>query len=632
MGSIENRSGKWVPYLIAVLGPMVVSALRIAIRPWTGDRGGFFLMFGIPIAAAALTGGFGPGVLATTVSLLTAIYLFASPGRTLALNQEDIAPTVIVGVTWVFLCFMCDLAIRQRASEAKALRQRDELAAELSDVLDRLTDGFFMVDSQAVVRSANPTGAGIAGKREEELVGRPIWEVLGPDLENEIRASVVRALESKAVSTVDISARSGQWFHLRFFPDRDGRSAAVFIQDVTAKRELDSARERLLSTERTARAAAEVESRSKDDFVAVLSHELRTPLTSIIGWVEVLKAQFRGDDELGDGLNSIERSARHQARLIEDLLDISRIVTGQMTFHWEFIDLCEIANEVVREHQPIAQESGRTLKWAGCNEEVLLRGDALRLTQIVANLIGNALKFTNSRGTVELRLRRDGESAVVEVWDDGQGIDPELLGTIFDRFRQAANIRARGRGGLGLGLAIVRQLVEAHGGTVSAFSEGAGKGSTFTVVLPLLNRHQLASFPPTNLQPVNLAGARVLIVEDDELTGRMLERALASQNVVTRLCPTASEGYAAVEDFFPDVLVSDIGLPDFDGIALIKRIRESQNLAVATLPAVAVSAYASPENRSEALSQGFTDFLSKPVQIERLFGAIASARTRGSKA
>lgn len=622
----NDRSGRWVPYIIAALGPVIVSVLRVAIRPWTGERAGSFLMFGIPVVAAALTGGLWPGLLASAIGMLLVAYLFLPPAGTVLINPEDMVSVVSTFLTWVFVSFMCDLAIRQRAAEARARHQRDQIAEELADVLERLTDAFFMVDGQGAVRSSNPAGAGLCGKALPDMVGRPLWELLCQGEAPEIRRATMASLASGTPIVTDV--REGtQWFHLRFFPDKTGKMLAVFVQDVTAKHDLDAARERLLATERSARAAAEVESRSKDDFVAVLSHELRTPLTSIIGWVEVLKAQFHGDEELSDGLGSIERSARHQARLIEDLLDISRIVTGQMTFHWEFIDLGEITGEVVREHLPLSQETGRKLIWEGCNDEVLMRGDALRLSQIVANLVGNALKFTNPNGTVEIRLRRDGEQAVLEVIDDGQGIDSQVLGSIFDRFRQAAAIRARGRGGLGLGLAIVRQLVEAHGGTVTAESGGVGKGALFTVRLPLLNRHQMVSFPPPNLQPVNLSGMRVLIVEDDELTGKMLERALSSQNVVTQLCPTAEEGLGALETFFPDVLVSDIGLPDFDGNEFIRRVRSSENTAYSGLPAVAVSAYASPESRSEALSSGFTDYLSKPIQIERLYAAIAAARS-----
>lgn len=626
MEKVGDRAGRWVPFLIAVLGPFIVSALRLAIRPWTGDRAGFFLMFGIPVTAAALTGGLLPGLVASVVGMVVAIYLFVLPSGAVSLQQEDVAPIVSTGLTWLFVCFMCDLAIRQRQAEAKARKQRDRLAEELTDVLERLTDGFLMVDGQGTVRSCNPAAAGLCGLNVAEMVGKPVWDVAFPGESPEIKRLAMAALASGTPSVTDV--REGrQWFHMRFFPDKSSQMLALFIQDVTAKRELDAAREKLLATERSARAAAEVESRSKDDFVAVLSHELRTPLTSIIGWVEVLKAQFNQDEELNDGLSSIERSARHQARLIEDLLDISRIVTGQMTFHWEFVDLVEITNEVVREHQPLAQETNRILVWAGSDEEILLRGDALRLSQIVANLLGNALKFTNARGTVEVRIRREGENAVLEVADDGQGIDPRVLDSIFDRFRQAAAIRARGRGGLGLGLAIVRQLVEAHGGTVTATSAGTGKGSLFAVTLPLLNRRQLGSYPAQHLQPINLTGVRVLIVEDDELTGRMLERALASQNVVTELCQTAGEGQSALKSFYPDVVVSDIGLPDYDGVEFIRRLRKSEDSSVATLPAVALSAYASPESRAEALAAGFTDYLSKPVQIERLYAAIAAVKT-----
>lgn len=394
----------------------------------------------------------------------------------------------------------------------------------------------------------------------------------------------------------------------------------------------------LLMREEAARADAEAANRLKDEFLATVSHELRTPLNSILGWSQLLRTGDLDEDSTNRALQTIERNTRALAQIIDDLLDVSRIITGKLRLRVQALDLNSVVAAALEAIRPATDAKNIRLDVALDRAAGLVSGDASRLQQIVWNLLSNAIKFTPSGGHVEVRLDRVGANARITISDNGEGIGAEFLPYVFDRFRQADSTFTRMHGGLGLGLAIVRHLVELHGGTVSADSQGKGKGATFAVSFPLLTastckgmgldltgglEHQLTSKPAEDL-----SGLRVMIVDDEpdarEVIAAMLEHCGAE---VIAACSTgeAIEVLAgAVNGSMPDVLVSDIGMPGEDGIDLIMKVRALGPERGGDIPAIALTAYARAEDRARVLAAGFQRHIAKPVEPSTLASAVAA--------
>jgi signal transduction histidine kinase/ActR/RegA family two-component response regulator len=395
-------------------------------------------------------------------------------------------------------------------------------------------------------------------------------------------------------------------------------------------------RDRLLVREREARAEAEDASRMKDEFLATLSHELRTPLTSILGWSNLLRTVRLDDATRSQALDSIERNALTQKRLIDDLLDVSRIITGKLRLDvWE-VDLAKVIREAVEVVRPAADANDIGIV-ADLDESASpVSGDAGRLQQVVWNLLFNAVKFTPPGGRVEVRLGRDGARALVSVSDTGCGLAPDFLPHVFDRFRQADGGTTRRHGGLGLGLAIVRHLVEAHGGAVSAESAGEGEGATFSFTLPLMAVKADSSVPAPPARALSprdparpLEGLRVLVADDDDDTREMIGAVLARFGADVRAAASAAGAFESLREWKPDVLMSDIGMPGEDGYDLIRRVRELAREDGGETPAAALTAYARPEDCERALAAGFQLHVAKPVGSDDLVAAVADlARQR----
>ncbi len=405
----------------------------------------------------------------------------------------------------------------------------------------------------------------------------------------------------------------------------------------------------LLESERAARAEAERASRMKDEFVATVSHELRTPLTPILGWVEVLRLSGPADEQTRRALEVIERNVHLQAQLIDDLLDISRIVSGKVRLEVQPVEPAEVIEAALATVRPAAEAREIRLDVrldreagpadAGTAGAQTVRADPGRLQQIVWNLLSNAIKFTDRGGRVEVRLRRRGSQVEIAVSDSGKGIDPDFLPHVFERFRQADSSITRRHGGLGLGLAIVRQLVELHGGTVRAESPGENLGATFTVSLPVMA--VAGGVPPAArgprdsgapaaeaAAPPSLAGLSVLVVDDDRDARELLSRVLEHFGAEVQLAASAAEGLQVLRSARPDVLVSDIGMPDVDGYELIRRVRDLED-GVARTPAIALTAFARAEDRERALEAGYQVHVAKPVDPGRLVAAVASLAAAG---
>ncbi|HEV7374246.1 MAG TPA: ATP-binding protein [Pyrinomonadaceae bacterium] len=401
-----------------------------------------------------------------------------------------------------------------------------------------------------------------------------------------------------------------------------------------------------LISEQIARAEAETANRLKDEFLATVSHELRTPLNAIIGWSHMIRSSSLDAATVSRAIETIERNARSQAQLVEDILDVSRVITGKLRLSIEPVDVANVINAAIDSVLLAADSKGIQLEVTLDPSARHVSGDSGRLQQVVWNLLSNAIKFTPSGGRVEVRLERADSNAQIRVSDTGCGISSKFIPFIFDRFRQADGSSTRRHGGLGLGLAIVRHLVELHGGTVSADSRGEGFGSTFTIRLPLapsLEREKNRRRETKSLLPnedgnagisslPTLDGVQVLLVDDDQDTLHMLAVVLTAYRATVQTATSAAEAMEVLQWYKPDVMVSDLAMPDEDGYSLIGKLRAMDAKSGRQTPAVALTAYVRVEDRVRALSAGFNMFVPKPVEPNELIIAIANlAEVRTAK-
>jgi signal transduction histidine kinase/ActR/RegA family two-component response regulator len=407
---------------------------------------------------------------------------------------------------------------------------------------------------------------------------------------------------------------------------------------ITELKLAEEERARLLEREQQARREAEAASRLKDEFLATLSHELRTPLTSILGWANLLHNGALNEEARAQALETIVRNAQTQKRLIDDLLDVSRIISGKLRLDVRQTGLGPVIEDAIEVVRPAADARRINITYQGDPAVGPIPADPGRILQVVWNLLFNAVKFTPEGGRVDVRLERAGSRARVVVSDTGQGIRPEFLPHVFDRFRQADGATTRVYGGLGLGLAIVRHLVEAHGGTVKAESEGEGRGATFSVTLPILAvRMESAEGEPAARAPQStgrglatprLSGVRVLVVDDDLGARQMISTVLAHSGAEVKSCVSCGEALDALCKWKPDVLMSDIGMPNEDGYDLIRRVRGLREECGGRTPAAALTAYARDEDRERALSEGYQVHVAKPVEPGELVAVVSSLAAR----
>jgi signal transduction histidine kinase/CHASE1-domain containing sensor protein/ActR/RegA family two-component response regulator len=389
---------------------------------------------------------------------------------------------------------------------------------------------------------------------------------------------------------------------------------------------------RLLELERSAREAAEESNRLKDEFLATVSHELRTPLTAILGWSRLLEAGTLDDSVTQQAVEVIWRNAKAQAQIVDDILDVSRIITGNLSLDLHPLEVVPVVENAINVVRPTADAKGIKIEKYFDAKPAMISGDANRLQQVIWNLLSNAVKFTESGGRVCVKVSRVGGAAEVRVSDTGRGISKEFLPYVFERFRQADSTTTRQHGGLGLGLAIARHLVEIHGGTINAESGGEGRGATFTIRLPLIEATAKSFAEPDHHKLARahqlLSGLNVLIVDDDSDTLTLMATALTRREANVTAVSSAGEAIQAITRKRPDVLVSDIAMPDEDGYGLIKRIRSLENGVAENIPAVAITAYAKEEDRERALSAGFQIYLAKPVELTELISVVARAAKR----
>ena len=529
---------------------------------------------------------------------------------------HPVEPPVLVATVNAFL--------RTRRAE-DAMRASE---AKFRAVFDQAPTGIALLDEGLVYRDVNPAVGRTLGLEESAIVGRALADFVDGPAE-----PIITAIAEALVAT-------GVWRGM--FPVRHASGASVLLEwilsvhsapgtvlatttDVTERKAIEAERERLLASEQLARADAERANNIKDEFLAALSHELRTPLNAIVGWAAVLKrrAQY-GDADILKGVEAIERNARVQTQLIADLLDVSRITSGKLSLAREWFD----PRETIEMSAGALAASARARQIrieTTLDTTPHILWDQARFQQVIWNLVENAVKFSESGGTVTVRLQALPGGIEIAVADSGRGISPAFLPHIFERFRQEDSSTTRGHGGLGLGLAIVHHLVEAHGATVTAESPGPRQGATFTVRIPYEREARAAT--PVHEAPVKhrLAGRRVLIVEND-LDARTVVTTLF-RDAQAEVCDVAdvATALAVLESFTPELLVSDLGMPEQDGYDLIRQIRASGR-GPDTLPAIALTAFARDEDRNRALEAGYQHHVVKPVKAEQLL-RIASELT-----
>jgi PAS domain S-box-containing protein len=447
--------------------------------------------------------------------------------------------------------------------------------------------------------------------------------LVGPDngLRPESSIAVPMAVMGRIVGTIEVqSYRKGAFTEESVTAMRMAANlTAVAIEDM-----------RLLERESSARAAAEESNRLKDEFLATVSHELRTPLTAILGWSRMLEAGALDNEVAARAIETIRRNAKAQSQIIDDILDVSRIITGNLYLDLQPLELAPIIEAAINVVRPTADAKGIQIETALDSDPTLVSGDGNRLQQVIWNLVSNAVKFTPGGGKVTVTLSQVESEMQITVADTGRGISPDFLPFVFDRFRQADSSTTRQHGGLGLGLAIARHIVEIHGGTISASSPGEGQGATFTVALPLLvsmarkrSQPSVAQVPEYAEDHTSLAGLHVLLVDDDQDTLELITAALIGRNAKVTAVSSAGAALAAIKLNRPDVLVSDIAMPGEDGYQLIQKVRALDFAPSAKIPAVAITAYAKEEDRSRAFSSGYQGYLAKPVEPAELILAVA---------
>jgi signal transduction histidine kinase len=417
------------------------------------------------------------------------------------------------------------------------------------------------------------------------------------------------------------------------------RHASELLLEITERRQAEEERAQMLVREKAARAEAEQANRTKDEFLATLSHELRTPLSAILGWSHLVRTGKLDDAQMSRAFETIERNARSQSQLIDDLLDVSRIITGKLQIEARPVDLfavIEAASDAVR---PAIEAKEIQFETMLDTDACFVPGDINRLQQIFWNLFSNATKFTPARGQVRVEAKRSGERVRIAVKDSGIGITPEFLPYIFDRFRQADGSTTRLHGGLGLGLSIVKHLIQLHNGAIEVESEGKGKGATFTVTLPLAAAESVEAIEETvpagregNGLPEGfskvLDGLRILVVDDEADSRELVTAILTRCGSKVKCCESTAEALQVFREWGPDLVISDIGMPNEDGYALITKLRKLRLKRAKEVPAIALTAYATDDDRTRALSAGFQVHVAKPIEPEELVRSIAGAAGR----
>jgi PAS domain S-box-containing protein len=538
------------------------------------------------------------------------------------IRVEDEGP--VSGVVLVFR----DVTEQRRAYEA-----REQLAA----IVEYSGEAIVTKNLDGIIQTWNKSAEKLFGYSADEIVGHPVTVLIPPERqweEEQILSRLRRDLPAERLETVRLTKDGFQIpVSLTVSPLKNAEGeivgASKLIQDISERKRIDNERQELLTRESALRNQAEQAARVKDEFLATVSHELRTPLNAMLGWATLLNQGNMDQPTAARGMEAIERNARAQAQLIEDLLDVSRMISGKLRLEIEPINLIPIVDAAVDAVKPAADAKEILLDISIDSDANSLRGDPARLQQVIWNLLSNSIKFTPPGGKVETHIRRAASMIEILVRDTGIGINPEFLPFVFDRFQQADASTTRKHGGLGLGLAITRSLVEMHGGTIEAESQGDGQGATFRVRLPIpaLTTEALndePGFKATSVDSANLNGIRVLAVDDSPDTRELVFAVLGACGATVITAASVREAFDLFTAWKPDVLVCDIGMPEENGYTFIRRIRELSADAGGNTPAIALTGYVRVQDRMKALEAGYEMFVPKPIEASELCTIVAS--------
>jgi PAS domain S-box-containing protein len=511
-----------------------------------------------------------------------------------------------------------DISDRKRAEQA--LQASEERSR---NILESVTDAFFALDRDWRFIYLNRQAERLLERAPGDLLGKVMWDEFPGLAGSEFEPVYYRTVnEQNSASVVSFYPDHNRWYELRTYPSPTGITA--YFKDITDSKRIEQEREEILQREKDAREAAETANRVKDEFLAILSHELRAPLNPILGWAQLLQIRTFDKIKTAEALSTIERSAKSQAQLIDDLLDIAKILRGKLPMESASINMATVINAALDIVRPAALAKS-IIVHQDLPDIGQVFGDAGRLQQVVWNLLSNAVKFTPNHGKINIQLQRNDDQAEIIVSDTGKGIEPDFLPHIFESFRQEDASITRKYGGLGLGLSIVRTLVEAHGGTIFAESKGENLGAVFTVRLPLLDTQ-----PPreplnyTAKHELHLTGVRLLVVDDDLDNRELLTVVLEQYGAEAMSVASAAEALACLETFAPDILVSDIGMPEVDGYAFLQILRSLPVEKGGQLPAIALSSYTRDQDIKRAFDCGFQQHVSKPMNLDQLIQAIVA--------
>ena len=511
----------------------------------------------------------------------------------------------------------------------------------LPAIIESAEDAIVSKSLEGIITSWNDAAERIFGYKAHEIIGKPVLTIIPPELQHE---------ETEILSRIRSGERIDHFETIRMRKDgtridvsltvspiktSDGKiiGASKIARDITDQKRIERERNELLKAAEEARQQAEDANKAKDNFLALLSHELRTPLHSMRGWLSMLANGLLNDDQRGKAMDVILRGIDSQNALVEDLLDVSRIVSGKMAIAHEKISLVSVVTNAIEQLRPIVIDHKMSLT---TDLDVLadeMVGDSARLQQIVNNLVSNAIKYSPPGGKIHISLTRQDNDAVIEISDTGIGIDSEMVSRIFERFEQGDSSSRRSFGGLGLGLTIARHLTELHGGNIAAHSEGLGKGAKFSVILPLSTNSNASNRPSSGAlgqcsTDVRLEKTKVLIVEDDLDSLELLKVVLESSGAEVKAVDRSQKAVEELSKNRFDLMISDLGLPEMDGHDLIREVRGELGIDAEELPAIALSGYVAEDDRHRSLSNGFQLHLQKPLDISTLAGTISDLLKR----
>jgi PAS domain S-box-containing protein len=614
-------------FAAATLAVMVAVGLGLFIEHYLGAWPWATLY--LAVALGALVGGQAPGLFATMIGTgIIGVHWTTRWGAAAATTPEVTVNVTVFVITGVLMSLLGG-TLRVARRRAHTLEARLHLMADNAPVL------VWLARPDQSAAWFNRGWLEFRGRSMNQERGTGWTAGIHPQDTAPCRAAYDEAFRERKPFEVEYRLRRHdgeyRWIVDRGVPivDHTGDFAGFIGSciDIHGRRQAEQEREQLLVSERAARAEVERANQAKEDFLNLVSHELRAPLNAIVGWTFLLREQLGNDPDSRKAITIIERNARTQARIVDDLLDMSRLMTGRMRLDRNTIDLRDVVQSAFEAVESSAHARNLTVERTVPESPVMIVGDSRRLSQSVINLLSNAIKFTGSGGQISIRLRAAAGQAAVAVEDTGQGIAADFLPFVFDRFRQADGSRTRRHGGLGIGLALVKGIVHQHGGTVTAESAGVDRGATFEILLPLATTAHDASgrgAPAPAPSSRELEHLRIMVVDDDADTCELLRRVLEDYGADVHTATSVQDALARWTSEQPDVLVSDISMPEQDGYALVREVRRKPIEEGGAVPAIAVTAFGRPEDRRAALGAGFQAHLRKPVEPFDLVTAIAS--------